>query len=838
VPAAFIYNQIHSMTDNKKIFLVLFLCSFASLAYEITLTRIFSIALWYHFAFMIISIAMLGIGASGTFLSLFPGLKDISCVGLYSLLLGISIPLSYLCANQIPFDPVKLSWSGAQVLYISMYYAALSIPFLFTGLIVAATLASLSEKAGFFYGADLLGAGTGSISVLFFMTISLPETVVFILSLIALTGAFISSGKRLKIISLLFMLLVLAMLSLRPGFMNLRMSQYKGLQVALRYPGARLLNTYVSPFSRIDTIESPAVRFAPGLSLQYLEELPDQVGFSIDGSELHAITEYNSHISEAFLSYLPSALPYVIASPSLPGSTGGFSDVLIIDPKGCLQCLVARHYGFSNIYKIESNPLLVKIMKSDFNEYSGGVYNQRTWPGNGRLWLRTHRMFFDIIDIPLTGTSPSGTFGISEDYKLTVEAFREYFNHLKPGGIISMNLFIIPPPRTELRILNTALEAMKETGIQDRAMKRHIAAVRSWGSICLLIKKTPFKDREIDTIKRFAKDRKFDLVYYPGVREEETNIYVRMPENEYFTMFQYILSEERRRQFNDDYIFDIKPVRDENPFFHYYLKLKNIKEIYMLMGKKWQYFIEEGYILPVVFVQVVVLGLILILLPATAFRLKAKSFLTSFYQKGARWDFLDKNEIGAGDRVNRKTGLAFLPYFAFLGIGFMFVEVSMIQKMILPLENSSYAFATVLTSLLVSSGIGSLLSSRSAAERSSFITFILSLIIITYSISIPFASDLVSSCPLRIKVLLVFLILMPLGLFMGVPFPAGLKILGEKRVSLIPWAWAINGCFSVLAPVLTVMLAMIAGFRVVFWLGALAYLLAFITLQGFLRRSR
>ncbi len=821
------------MAKYPKIFIVILLCSFASLAYEITLTRIFSIALWYHFAFMIISIAMLGIGASGTLMSLYPKLRDISYIGLYSLLLGVSICLSYVCSNQIPFDPVKLSWSRMQLFYIGMYYIMLSTPFFFTGLIIATTLASLSERAGLFYGADLVGAGIGSIGVLFCMTISSPDTIVFLLSLIALTGAFISGGKRLKTISIMLILLILAFVSFRPEFMKLRMSQYKGLQMALRYPGAEHLKTYVNPFSRIDAIKSPAVRFAPGLSLRYLDVLPEQIGFSIDGGELYAITAYNDKTSLKFLSYLPSALPYVIAHPSPHGRIGGLSDVLIIDPKGCLQCLVARYYGFSNIYKIESNPLLMKIMKKDFNEFSGGIYSQNTWSGYGRAWLRTHRTFFDIIDIPLTGAAPSGTFGISEDYKLTVEAFREYFSHLKPEGMISVSLFIIPPPRTELRILNTALTAMKESGIQDQEMKQHFVALRSWGSICMLIKKSPFTFHEIDTIKRFTRDRRFDLIYYPGIHEEETNMFVRMPTNEYFTAFQKILSLETRKQFNDDYVFDVRPVRDENPFFHYYLKLRNIKEIYSIMGEKWQYFIEEGYMLPVVFIQVFAFGLILILLPAVSFRLKVKSPSTPLYQRGARGDLRDKVEVKERDYINLRNGRALLPYFAFLGIGFMFVEVSLIQKMIFSLETPSYAVATVLASLLISSGIGSLFSYKNVVLRSSYITLVLSLIIITYSLLMPIVSDNVSSYHIALKVFLVFFILMPLGLFMGIPFPTGLKILGESSESLIPWAWAINGCLSVLAPILTVMLAMTVGFKTVLWLGALAYLMAFITLKIF-----
>jgi hypothetical protein len=165
--------------EKQKIFFVIFLSSFSSLAYEITLTRIFSISLSYHFAFMIISIAMLGIGASGTVLSLFPGLKNPSHTPFESLLLAISIPASYLLSMAIPFDPVKLLWAKTQLLYIGLYYLVLSIPFFFTGLIIAKDFSSLSEKSGLFYGGDLLGAGAGSLIILFLMAITGPDQAVF-----------------------------------------------------------------------------------------------------------------------------------------------------------------------------------------------------------------------------------------------------------------------------------------------------------------------------------------------------------------------------------------------------------------------------------------------------------------------------------------------------------------------------------------------------------------------------------------------------------------------------------------------------------------------------------
>jgi hypothetical protein len=835
------------MINYPRIFFVIFLCSSSSLAYEIALTRIFSISLWYHFAFMIISIAMLGIGASGTVLSLYPKLRNISNIGIYSLLLGSGISLSYLLSNQIPFDPVKLSWSKIQLLYIGIYYITISIPFFFTGLIVAAAFSFISEKSGLLYGADLLGAGIGSIGVLYLMTIYGPDKAVFIISSIALSAAFIAGGKGLKTISSILVLFNISLLFLNPLLINLKMSPYKGLQIALRYPGAEHLKTYFSPYSRIDTFKSPAVRFAPGLSLRYLDTLPEQIGFSIDGGEINAVTASGEQASLAFLRYLPSALPYEVVNPhesphtplwkrgaggDFKSGKGGF-DVLILDPKGGLQSLVAGYYGSLNIHQIESNPLLIKVIKKDFNEFSGGIYSQNTWVGLGRSWLKYSDKAFDIIDIPMMGTAPSGSFGISEDYRFTVEAFKEYLRHLKPEGFLSINLFILPPPRIELRILNTAITAMEELGIKDS--ERHIAAIRSWGSICMLIKKLPFTLHEIENIKRFSKDLRFDLIHYPGIKEEETNIFVRMPLNEYFAAFKNILSPETREQFMNAYIFDIKPVRDENPFFHYYLKLKNFKAIYKIVGEKWQYFIEEGYILPIIFIQVLLLSSVLILLPA--FSRKSCVIAGSEATKQSKKQILKgKDEIASATPRN-DGGKMLLPYFAFLGLGFMFIEISLIQKVILPLENPPYAIATVLSSILISSGIGSLLSYKVKGLRSPVVSIAISLLIFAYSMFLPTISDAISPYSILVKIFIVFFIFLPVGLLMGIPFPTGLRILGEKNESLIPWAWAINGCFSVLAPILTIMLAMVIGFKIVLWLGALAYGMAFITLRNFLRKS-
>jgi SAM-dependent methyltransferase len=798
--------------ERSKIFFIIFLSSFSSLAYEITLTRVFSISLSYHFAFMIISIAMLGIGASGTVLSVFPGLKNPSLLGIDTLLLGISIPLTYLLSKTISFDPIELLWAKTEILYLGLTALVLSIPFFFSGLIIAKALTLLSQKSALLYGGDLLGAGAGSIGILFLMMAAGPDQAVFFISSIALLSPLILGGKGLKAISLILNLLVLSMAILHPSWMAPWMSPYKELRVALRYPEAKHLKTYDSPFSRIDLFRSPAVRFAPGLSLKYLDPLPEQIGFSIDGGEINAVTNPADRASLRFLKYLPSALPYGIRRPE---------DVLVLDPRGGLQVLVADYFGSKNVYQVEGNPLLIKIIRNDLRDFSGRLYSRRTWPGLGRSFLRSFEGKFDLIDLSLMGAVPSGSFGIAEDYRYTVEAFREYLEHLKPGGFLSISLYLLPPPRMEWRLLNTLRTAMEELGMEDA--ERRIASIRTWGSIILLGKGSAISSSEIEAIKKFSEDRRFDLVYYPGIQAKETNRYIKMVSDDYAVAFKKLLDPKTSKTFIDHYAFDIRPVRDENPFFHDYLRLKHVKEIYRIMGRKWQYFIQEGYLLPVLFVQVFLLSLLIVFLPAVTMYRKDKVKAKVEVQKRE-------------NSLNLNLDLSLL-YFAFLGLGFMFVEVSLVQKLILPLEMPSYAVAAVLASLLISSGAGSLLSHRVTIIRTPSISIVLSVLVAAYGLFLPPLIGIISPYGMAFKLFLAFFILFPLGLFMGIPFPAGLRILGETQEDLIPWAWAINGCLSVLAPLLAVMLAMASGFRSVLWAGAGAYLLAFLTSFFLSRRS-
>ncbi|MCK5427271.1 MAG: hypothetical protein KAJ34_06210, partial [Thermodesulfovibrionia bacterium] len=264
----------------RRVYVTIFLLSAGVLIFEISLTRLFSIYLSHHFAFMVVSIAMLGIGAAGTAISVYPRIKNISNIPVYALFCGISIILGYVASNYISFDPVKLSWDRTQVFAIALYCLLFSIPFFFAGVLIATVFSEQSKKSERIYCSDLLGAGAGSLAVLCILNISGPEYAVLTASTACFCASLLTGTKKIRYLVLLCIALNVVFIIIHPAFLHVRLSPYKNLSLALKYPGASHLNTYYNSFSRIDTLQSPAVRFAPGLSLNYLKPLPEQIGIA------------------------------------------------------------------------------------------------------------------------------------------------------------------------------------------------------------------------------------------------------------------------------------------------------------------------------------------------------------------------------------------------------------------------------------------------------------------------------------------------------------------------------------------------------------------------------
>ncbi len=786
-----------------RIYSAIFLVSTATLTYEIGLTRLFSLAQGYHFAFMVISISLMGIGAGGTLLCFLHIKDDGNITGklsIFSALFSITAVVSYLTANQILFDPVKAGWSKFEFIKILLQYLILSIPFLFSGMTIALVMRAMSTKVHKLYLADMLGAGTGCLLILIVLSRSGGEGVVVVAAALTLTASLLFRvPKRIAgvLITVAALAAVIFSIVAPGGLMEVRVSPYRDLPAALNFPGGRVLETINSPSGRLDIIEGPGVRAAPGISLKYRRALPPQRGFTINGGGLETVTSRKG--DTAFLTHLPSALAYRLKK-------GG--DVFIIEPGGGMEILSAMENGSGAIWGSETRSVLRDAMIGPLSEFSGSIYDDaRINAGYGRRVLKDTKKKFDIITLPLTGTlgaSSSGIRGLSEDYSLTVEAFTEYLSHLKPGGIISLSIYLLPPPRMELKLLTTAVEALYAGGREGP--EASIIAIRSWGVMTLIIKNGVVGEAEIDILKNFTREEGFDIIWYPGMDSGEANIRNRFPEAVYHRYFKEMLSEDTREAFLDDYLFEIRAPTDERPFFSQSFKMTRMRDTYEAVGRKWGILIEGGYMLPWILLQALTASAVLILLPI----------------------ILRKREKGPA-----KTLFYVSAYFAAIGAGFIFLEIALIQKLIPVLGEPVYAFSVVLFTILTGTGTGSYISGRLKVfkEHQTYGVLLIVPVIAIYLLLLAPLSGALAGVALALKYALTVAVFFPLGVVMGIPFPTGISILGEKTAALIPWAWAVNGTVSVAGSVLVMMAAVYLGFTTAIIISAILYFMAWLSLR-------
>ncbi|MDH5714420.1 MAG: hypothetical protein OEZ30_02535 [Candidatus Aminicenantes bacterium] len=799
----------------------IFLLSSGSLLFEISLTRIFSVSLWYHFAFMVVSIALLGIGASGTFLMLFPRIlrgEPRKLLFIISLLFSLACLGSYLIANRVPFDPIKIAWDYRQLLLILLYYGLFSLPFFCSGMCIAAAFSRYTHRVGSVYFADLTGAGTGCLASLVIFYIAKDGQVVTASALLGILAAlcFLSNNKkRLALIPLIILLGLLIWLN--PEGMRIRISPYKGLTTALKYPDSRLVKTEWNSFSRVDLIESPLIRFAPGLSLSYQEPLPSQVGICTDGDNLSAITRFDGNPAGLrFTSFLPSSLPFYLSQKD---------EVFIFEPGGGLDILTALHHGAKRIRVAEMNPLVVGMINKYYGEFSGNIYHNKSGIevviAEPRSYLRGSEEKFDIIlhTTPnLLGAASTGIYGLIEDYRFTREGMVDFYRHLKPEGALCFTLYLLPPPRIELRLVSLFLAALKEVGAAHP--QNHIAVLRSWGTITLLLKHNPLGEEDIFRLREFARERRFDLVYYPGITQGEANIYNRFPQPLYYNLVTQIMEPQTREEFYRDYPFNVTPTSDERPFFYHFFRLSKLPQLYQIMGEKWQPFLQGDYLVPIIFLQALAASIIFIALPTLFVAKRGKKKM----KETSRWPaFLS------------------LSYFFFIGVGFMFVEISIIQKFILFLGHPAYAIATVLLAILVSSGIGAFLSDRFLPSLK-WVIAVLAGLILLYMVILPRVQGALLGWSMPLRQVSAVVVLFPLGVLMGMCLPGGLRLLKQIAQSYIPWAWCVNGCASVMSSVGAIIIASAVGFSWVIGIGGMVYMIGwgcfFAVERGLARKTK
>ncbi|HHH40850.1 MAG TPA: hypothetical protein ENK56_02455, partial [Chloroflexi bacterium] len=616
----------------------LFLISAATLAFEITLTRLFSVAQFYHFAFLIISLALLGFGASGTVLALFPRLgrrRPSTTLTLLALGYGLTSVGAYALTNLLPFDSFRIAWDRRQVVILALHYLALATPFFCSGAILGLLFTLHAQAVGTLYATNLSGSALGCLLALAAPIALGGEGTVLLSGMLGGVAALLfaqptrtqgtkAAGIRplLAMTALLLVLGYLAALIRLPAPLELRLSPYKALSYALQYPGARVVFHRWNSFSRIDLVESPGIRSLAGLSYRYPEPPPPQRGLFVDGDDLSPVLSLSPEsvcwLCEetpppqlTFTSFLPSAFVYQIRPAA---------DTLILDPRGGLEVWVALAQGADRVTAVVPNPLVVVA--------ADGIYGHpqvTTVLEDPRSFVRRTPARYDIVVLALTTPYRpirSGAYSLAEDYHNTVEAFQDYLARLKPNGLLVVTRWAQMPPSESLRAFALALTALERRG-GDPA--RQIIAYRSYNPLTILVKNRPFTPFETEALRRFTAERAFDLVYTPDLRPEELNRYNILSEPLYYQTFTGLLQTPDRSAWYAAYPFDVTPPTDDHPFFGHFFKRSQARQVMAELGKTWQPFGGAGY-----FVLLALLALALaaaapiVLLPPLVLRLTRK----------------------------------------------------------------------------------------------------------------------------------------------------------------------------------------------------------------------
>ncbi|MBN1261236.1 MAG: hypothetical protein JXB35_11200 [Anaerolineae bacterium] len=783
----------------------LFILSAATLTFEVNLTRLFAVAQFYHFAFMIISLALLGFGAGGTFLALFPRLSQrcaSECAASTRVLAGLSLAFavtgiaSYGLTNWAPFDSFSIVWDRRQIVILALHYFALALPFLATGLIAGLLFSMFPESSGRLYAVNLTGSALGCLLAIAAPGVLEGEGALLLSCLLGsvAAGVFAWRVPWMRAAAGLLALLLGAALFRRPELLDLQISPYKGLRYALQVPEAHLKSQAWNSFSRVDVVASPAIRSLPGLSYRYTGPLPAQEGLFVDGDDLNAILVTGAGLSLTspelgFAAYLPSALAYQLRPDGA---------VLVLEPRGGLEIWTALSGGAASVAAVESNALIVSA--------AGSVYDLprvTTFIETPRSFVRRTASFassprFDVVTLALnTPYRPirSGSYSLGEDYAHTVEAFQDYLATLSPGGLLVATRWIQQPPSESLRAFALAVTAVADAGGNPADQ---IVAFRGYTTLTLLVKNGAFTPEELTVVRAFASSRAFDLVYLPGLAASEVNLYNVLPEPFYFQAFTGLLQAEDRAAWYAGYPFQVFPPTDDRPFFGHFFRWRQAPQVLAELGKTWQPFGGAGYF--------VLAALLLVALGAAGVLILAP---VAIHQRITL-------QQGAAPRV--------IGYFGLLGLGYLFVEVPLVQHFILFLGHPAYALTAVLFALLFFSGIGSAISPRIPLRWALALIPVVSVI---YAGALPLVFAVFLGLPLVGRMALAVLALAPLGILMGIPFPGGLRFLFPASGAMqLPWAWGVNGAASVVASVLGALLALTLGFRWVLVMGAICYGLA------------
>jgi spermidine synthase len=763
--------------------------SAAILACEVLLVRLLSIVEWHHFAFMAISVALLGFGAAGALIAVFRPWFEARLAPAFAIsaaLFGVTAPLAFLVAQALPFNALEVVWAPRQLLWLGVLYFVLAVPF--TAGAVALGLAFVEPGAapGRVYLWNLFGSGAGALGIVGALFLVPPMSCLALAAAPALVAAAMAEALRRAWLGFTGAAAVLlagggAWLAAPP---TLEVSEFKGLARALAVSGARLVAERSGPLALLSVVESPAVPFrhAPGLSLMAPALPPPQMAIFADGAFAGAIDEWDGEpASLAYLDHTTDALAYHLASPG---------SVLVLGAGGGRGVLQALGHGALRIDAVERNPDMVRLVAEDLAGRAGQPYRQpgvRVHAADPRRFVTATPGVWDLIVLPLADAGTAGGLrGLSEDYLLTVEAMVDVYRSIAPAGWLVLTLPLDLPPRAALKAAALLAEALERRAVEDPGSR--IIVIRSMSTVTILVRRGLVLEADIARARAFAAARGFDLVHYPGMGRDEANRRNVLAAPVFHDGFRALLGPDRAA-FVAGYKFDIAPPTDDRPWFHDFSRWRALPELLALGAAGGAAaLLELGEpIVAATLAQATVLGLVLVLLP-----LRARAYRGG--PAGRTWRF------GA--------------YFTALGLAFLFIEIAWIQRFTLFLGHPVHSVSVVLTGFLVFAGLGA--GASTWLERRGLLAIRMAVtgiaaLALGYLSVLPAVFEALASLPDAARVAVTLALIAPLAFCMGMPFPLGLSRVARTDPAYVPWAWGLNGCASVAATPAATLIAMHAG---------------------------
>ena len=770
----------------------IFLISICVIAFEITLSRLLSVLLSYHYVFVVLSLALLGLGVGGMFVHYFrPQIpiaeKRFLILTFVSSLFALAIPFSIIFIIQVEnIDDIQMT--------MLIYGILLLIPFFLAGVLLAEIYRMFPALSSRIYGADLIGAAAGSLIAIPFLNIFGGISTNFVLGGLASLAAvlFATGGKKrnnkgliisaisLSILSALFALNLVGGLRLD---IPIGANPNKEIYDALFSFKGKIVETKWSPFGRTDLV---------GFS-----NYPDHMDIYIDGTAGSPMYKFNGNVDDpgAAINNLKSSFPGFF--PFLQLQEEERNNALIIGPGGGRDILLVLMGGVEKVTAVEINRDLVDMVRT-YSWFNGGIYtnfnNVAIIVDEGRSFLRRQEDKYDIImlSLPVTNSSRSlEGYALTENFIFTTDSINDYLDHLTDEG----RLVVVGHNDAEiLRLLSTSLAALHKRGISTESGMNQIYIVGSDDYLVFVLKKTPFEPKRVLPLYQAMHQIDLDsgLSYFPYIRQAGAINPALMALAGGMIVFEDFAKMVAARGY------DISPVTDNSPFFYKF---------------------EVGTPKPVslVFWSSIILLVIIILIPSL------------YWKRGSTQRKVSLKNKGLPDKgVLRPVAL-----FSMLGMGFMLIEISLIQRFVLFLGYPVLSLAVLLCSLLGGAGMGSLWSGRFAPDKTdrtiAMTSLSIAVMVLGYAFLLPFVFDRLLGLDLVIRVLVSVFLLIPIGFLIGIPFPMGIRWLKARNLeNHIPWMWGINGVSSVLGSVMTIVIAISFGFTEALLISAGCYLIIFL----------